>query len=91
MGLDAITVSTKSKSIPDLFDLTGTQRMIEIKFSNYDNSSRSELELFPDLMARMVQIRNSLFSKNNYEPSPHSSPSSVFGNLFYPVLLKKNP
>ena len=88
MGLDAIIVSTKSKSVPDFFDLTGAQRTIEIKFSNYDNSSRPELEPFADLMARMVQIRNFLFLKNNYEPSPHSSPSSVFGNLFYPVLLK---
>lgn len=60
LGVDAITVSTKSKSVPDFFDLTGAQRTIEIKFSNYDNSSRSELEFFPDLMARMVQIRNSI-------------------------------
>lgn len=92
MGLDAIIVSTFSKSVPDFFGLAGAQRSIEIKFSTYVNN-RSENESFLGLIDRMVIIRDSFFLKNNYEKSPHKSPSSVYGNLFLPVMksmLKKN-
>ena len=85
MGLGCIIVSTLSKAIPDFFNLTGAQRTIEIKFDTYMND-RPENESFLDQMVRMVKIRNTLLLKNNYEASPHSSPSSVYGNLFYPVL-----
>lgn len=87
LGLQAMIVSTMSKSIPDFFDLTGAQRTIEIVFSNYQNYC-PENEQLKDLVGRMVIIRNSLLSKNNYEASSHSSPSAVYGNLFYPVLQK---
>ena len=63
MGLDAIIVSTKSKSVPDNFDLTGAQRTIEIKISNYDNSGRPELEPFADLMARRRRFRRRRFRR----------------------------
>ena len=91
MGLDAIIISTFSKSLPDFFGLTGAQRSIEIKFSTYVNN-RPENEDFLGLIDRMVLIRDSLLLKNNYEKSPHKSPSAVYGNLFLPVMksmLKK--
>lgn len=31
MGMDAVIVSTKSKSVPDFFNLTGAQRTVESK------------------------------------------------------------
>ena len=94
MGLDAIIVSTISKSVPDFFGLTGAQRSIEIKFSTYVNNRPYE-KAFLGLIDRMVLIRDSFLLKNNYEKSPHKSPSAVYGNLFLPVmksmLKKTNP
>ena len=31
MGMDAVIVSTKSKSVPDFFNLTGAQRTVDSK------------------------------------------------------------
>ena len=70
LGLDAIIVSTSSKSVPDFFVLIGAQRTIEIQFGTYVNN-RPDNEAFSGLIDRMVLIRNSLLLKNNYEKSPH--------------------
>lgn len=85
LGLDAIIVSTSSKSVLDFIGLTGAQRTIEIQFGTYVNN-RPDNEAFSGLIERMVLIRDSLLLKNNYEKSPYQSPSSVDGNLFMPVM-----
>ena len=85
LGLDAIIVSTSSKSVPDFFVLIGAQRTIEIQFGTYVNN-RPDNEAFSGLIDRMVLIRDSSLLKNNYEKSSHQSPSSVYGKLFMPVM-----
>ena len=87
MGLVAVPVATLSKAIPDFFDLVGAQRSIELEFSSYSNNPPNN-ESFTNLMERMIVIRNSLLMKNNYECSVYSSPSSVFGHLYYPMIQK---
>ena len=87
MGLVAVPVATLSKAIPDFFDLIGAQRIIEVRFSSYSNNPPKN-ESISNLIERMVAIRNSLLLKNNYDCSPYSSPSSVFGNLHYPMIQK---
>ena len=87
MGLVAVPVATLSKATPDFFDLIGAQRSIELKFSSYSNNP-PEKELFTNLIKRMIVIRDSLLIKSNYESSVFSSPSSVFGNLYYHMIQK---
>ena len=87
MGLVAVPVATLSKATPDFFDLIGAQRSIELKFSSYSNNP-PEKESFTNLMKRMIVIRDFLLIKNNYESSVFSSPSSVLGNLYYPMIQK---
>ena len=68
------------------FDIEAAQRTIEVTFRGY--FTPPEMESESDLLSRIVVIRDDLLRQRNSTFSLHSSPSSVFCNLFLPIIVK---
>lgn len=84
-GLIAVPVVYESEKPRDFFDLVAAQRSIEVKFLGYNKPPDDESEY--NLLSRILTIRNSLLCKSKYALSSNSSPSSVLGHLYLPVII----
>ena len=69
----------------DFFHLKFAQRVVKVKFLGYVSSP--ENETVSDLLGRMWSIRDELMRKSNYPESFRTSPSSVFSDLYLPMIM----
>ena len=86
-GLRAVPIAYGRKQLRDFFDLVAAQRLVQIKFLGYNKSSEDESEC--DLLSRILAVRNDLLCKSNYAPSSNSTPSSVLGHLYHPMIMSQ--
>ena len=77
----------ESQPVKDFFDLKAAQRVVKVKFLGY--SSTPEDETVSELLGRIRSIRDELLRKSNYPESLHASPSSVFSDLFLPLIIRQ--
>lgn len=84
-GTLLIPVGGELEPVNDFFDLKAAGRTLKIKFLRYNYPPSEETP--PELLERILRIRNDLLRKSNYPESLHSSPSSVFSDLFLPMII----
>ena len=86
-GLIAVPIAYERNELRNFFDLVAAQRSIQIKFLGYNKPPEEESEC--DLLSRILAIRNDLLCKSNYTPSFNSTPSSVLGHLYHPMIISQ--
>lgn len=86
-GLIAVPIAYERNELRNFFDLVAAQRSIQIKFLGYNKPPEEESEC--DLLSRVLAIRNDLLCKSNYNPSFNSTPSSVLGHLYHPMIISQ--
>ena len=86
-GLIAVPIAYERNELRNFFDLVGAQRSIQIRFLDYNKPPEQESEC--DLLSRILAIRNDLLCKSNYTPSFNSTPSSVLGHLYHPMIISQ--
>ena len=84
-GLLIVPEGLEIQPVKDFFDLKAAQRVVKVKFLGY--SSTPEDETASDLLDRIRSIRDELLRKSNYPESLHASPSSVFSDLYLPLII----
>lgn len=84
-GTLLIPVGRELEPVDDFFDLKAAGKTLMIKFLGYNYPPSEETP--PELSGRILRIRNDLLRKSNYPESLHSSPSSVFSDLFLPMII----
>lgn len=84
-GMLVVPEGHEIPAVKDFFDLKSAQRVVKVKFLGY--SSFPENETVFKLLGRIRSIRDDLLRKSNFTESPHMSPSTVFSDLFLPVII----
>lgn len=77
----------ETQPVKGFFDLKAAQRVLKVKFLGY--SSTPEDETVSEVLGRIRSIRDELLRKSNYPESLHASPSSVFSDLFLPLIIRQ--
>ena len=84
-GTLLIPVGQEIEPVKDFFDLEASSKTLKIKFLGYIYPPSDETPA--ELSERILRIRNDLLRRSNYPVSPHFSPSSVFSDLFLPMII----
>lgn len=84
-GTLLIPVGQEIEPVKDFFDLEASSKTLKIKFLGYNNPPSDESAV--ELSGRILRVRNDLLRQSNYPESPHSSPSSVFSDLFLQMII----
>ena len=84
-GMLIVPEGLEIQPVKDFFDLKAAQRVVKVKFLGY--ISTPEDETVSELLDRIRSIRDELLPKSNYPESLHASPSSVFSDLYLPLII----
>jgi hypothetical protein len=74
-GIIVIEIYQDDKCVPRYHEMKPSRMSVETKFTAYNTPPHVEV----DLLSHILSLRNDILRRNKYEPSPYSSPSSVFG------------
>lgn len=80
-----IPASNVSEPVQDFFDLVASTRTLKTKFLGYMHPPLDEAPM--ELSDRILKIRNDLLRQSSYYVSSYPSLSSVFGDLFLPLII----
>jgi hypothetical protein len=86
VGITTIPMFAEDLYLAAFFQLESCQRSTEIKFNTFTNPSEDDTEAA--LLSAVMSIRDLILKKARYPVSTHPSPSSVFGALYYSVIVK---
>ena len=84
-GMFVVPGGLEIPAVEDFFNLKSAQRVVKVKFLGYSSSPENETVF--ELLGRIRSIRDDLLRKSNFTESLHMSPSSVFSDLFLPVII----
>jgi hypothetical protein len=88
VGITTFAMFAEESYSADFFQLESCQRSTEVRFSTFNNPSQDDSEA--TLLSAVMSIRDLILKKARYPFSPHPSPSSVFGSLYYSAIVKMN-
>ena len=84
-GALLIPVGNMIEPVQGFLNLVATSRTLKIKFLGYMQPPFDETSL--ELSDRILRIRNDLLSQSSYAESSHPSLTSLFSDLFLPMII----
>ena len=85
-GIANFAVFNEDKYLKAYFNLDGSNRSTEVKFSTYSSPLEDDSEI--TLLKTVMSLRDIILTKSNYKRSPHPNPSSVFGHLHFLAITQ---